>query len=180
MYNGIGIKYLCILRYIPVIFNVKDSYSGIGNRYSKIFPAIFNQHWYIFVVYSKDFDIFPWYSISNICNVELIAGNPVYSCDIQSLPIYSWHIQNIAAYSRYIRTWQNMRLAILARLLPIYSWHIQITLNYKKMDRPMCHGKPTSYRYIQTCRIPPYVKKLVYCWHIQRITIVRLWMMGVR
>ena len=47
MYNGIGIKYLCILRYIPVIFDVKDSYSRIGNSYSNIFPDIFNQHQYI-------------------------------------------------------------------------------------------------------------------------------------
>ena len=58
MYIGIGIKYLYILRYIPgifkrcqyipVIFNLKDSYSGISNRYSNIFP-----------VYSKDAKIFP-------------------------------------------------------------------------------------------------------------------------
>jgi hypothetical protein len=44
MYNGIGIKYLCKPRYIPVIFNVKYRYSGIGTRYSNIFPDIFNQH----------------------------------------------------------------------------------------------------------------------------------------
>ena len=118
--------------------------------------------------------------ITNIPTAELIAVNPVYSCDIQSLSIYSWHIQNIAAYSRYIRTCRNMRLAILARLLPIYSWHIRITLNFKKMDRPMWPRLPTYCRYIQTCMIPPHVKKLAYWWHICCIVIVRLWLMGVQ
>ena len=148
-----------------MIFSPKDSYSGIINMYSDIF-----------VVYSKDVDIFPWYSISNILISE---GNPVYSCDIQSVPIYLWHIQNMPAYLRYIQISSNMRLAILARLLPIYSWHIRITLNFKKLDRPIRPGIPTYCRYIQTCMIPPYVEKLVYWWHICRIVIVSLWLMGV-
>ena len=128
-------------------------------------------------------DTYSWYIqkiLIYIPTAELIAGNPVYSCDIQSLPMYSWHTQNITAYSRYIRTSRNMRLAILARVLPIYSWHIWITLNFKKLDRPMCHGIPTYWRYIQTCMIPPYVKKLVYWWHIGRIVVVRRWLMGVQ
>ena len=136
--------------------------------------GIFKRFWYIPVIFNHKYS-----HSSNIPTAELIAGNPVYSCDIQSLPIYSWHIQNIVAYSRYIRTCPTMRLAILARLLPIYLWHIWITLNYNRLDWSLCHGTPMSCRYIQTCMIPPYVKKLAYCWHVQRITIVRLWMMGV-
>ena len=75
MYSRIGIKYLSILRYIPgifkrcrcilVIFNLKDSYSRIGNRQS---------------------DIFSGYSIS----ADIVA---VHSRYIQKMPAYSRYIR---------------------------------------------------------------------------------------
>ena len=40
-------------RYITVIFNVKDSYSGIGTRYSNISPHIFYQHRYIRGIFKR-------------------------------------------------------------------------------------------------------------------------------